>query len=195
MPARISPFLTLVLLIVNLVSAGAPAVAQATGAPSPPAPVPVMPSAEGDEVICLSSRHQVESITFGHGPKRIEITLGGGTCEPPGLGISDLWVRYPAEDQKLDVVSTRDCPALRQQVAILRLVEAQRLYGKTRNIRAGLFVIDGGSGLFELRRKSGRVKAVHWVRQTLAAVRPCWNTVRNDRSRAVVDSLYRGLAM
>jgi len=146
-----------------------------------------------DEQICMSSRHTLEKVTLGRGRKHFEITLGGGACEPAGSGISDLWIRRSDDNDALDVVQASDCPAFKEQVA---KIWAARPYSKEttqKYVSLGPFTFHGASYLFDLRNKIGQREAVKWLRQTFSLVEPCWNTIRNDRSRRVAPSLYRVL--
>src|SRR5689334_22253806 len=66
--------------------------------------------AEAPDRICISTRRTTHTFTIGQGRSKIEVSLGGGACEPPGSGISDLWARFPTDDSKLDVVDEETCP-------------------------------------------------------------------------------------
>lgn len=149
------------------------------------------------EQTCVSIRRRHQTIMVGQGKSRIEVSLGGGACEPPGSGISDLWARFPTDDSELDAVIAKSCPAYQTQINQLWLnrrhqVDPAKPY---RDARAGSFVISGRNDLFDLESSEGRRSARHWIRQTLEEVRPCWNNFRDDRTRHVVDRLYRMLAM
>ena len=156
-----------------------------------------IPTYASNERICVSVRHTLEKITVDSGGDQIEITLGGGACEPPGSGVSDPWARYSTNDSQLDVVEAGDCPAYQDQIDKLWSMKSQHPRGLTTagNVRAGPYMIADWSDLFDLKSAKGRRAATRWISQTLAAVRPCWNTIREDRTRKVVDSLYNTLSM
>jgi hypothetical protein len=61
------------------------------------------------------------------------------------------------------------------------------------SVRAGPFTITDEAGYFELQSPKGRRAAARWVRQTLAAVRQCWDIA--DDSSHLVARLYADLAV
>ena len=63
------------------------------------------------------------------------------------------------------------------------------------SVRAGVFTITDQAGYFELQSSGGRRAAERWIRQTLATVRPCWDTSNDYDSPHLVDRLYADLAM
>lgn len=155
------------------------------------------PDVEPNEQVCVSVRIQRQRITLGHGQKQIEITLGGGACGLEGAEkISDIWVRRLADEDALDVVSAHDCPALKRQIVDLRMMtrDHRQWHRIDKPVTAGPFVFYGERDLFDLATSAGRQSAARWMRRTLQLVQPCWNTVRDDRTRRVVPSLYRALA-
>jgi hypothetical protein len=63
-------------------------------------------------------------------------------------------------------------------------------------VEVGPFSITDRAGYFELQSPSGRRAAARWVRQMLAAVRPCWkwDAVDDDAPR-FVHRLYAEIAV
>lgn len=153
--------------------------------------------AEFPNQICIAARRTVQTISIGRGRNRIEVSLGGGACEPPGSGISDLWARFPADDSKLDAVLAKTCPAF--QIEVSKLWSARprrtRLLHPVNDVRVGPFVVAGRTDLFDLESARGRRAAAQWIRRMLAEVQPCWNNFREDRTREVVQRLYATLTM
>lgn len=158
---------------------------------------PVQESPELLGQICVSVANPHGTIALGQGDEQIDITLIGGACEPPGSGISMLWVRYPAGPSRLDVVTVKDCP--KYQIKIDELWSAKPHHERTRNanskVRVGSFWFSDPRDLFNLRNVEGRRAAAKWVRETLVAVGACWNTIREDQTLYVVDDLYRRLSL
>jgi hypothetical protein len=157
--------------------------------PQPPVIEAAPPDAS--DQLCISARFTHQTIMLVRGRQRIELSLGGGACEPPGSGISDLMIRFPTSDSPSDVVLARTCPAFQAQIT--KLWASRRHARSPRQIRAvrvGPFVFSGRSDLFEVGTASGQSAAVRWVRQTLRDVRPCWNNFRQDRTLDAVDRLY-----
>jgi len=62
-------------------------------------------------------------------------------------------------------------------------------------VQVGPFSFTNWAGYFELESPKGRSAAEQWVRQTLIAVRPCWDTSDDDDARHLVDRLYADLAL
>ena len=166
-----------------------------TGSPSPPQG---REAPEGNEKECIAIAVPHGTITVGRGERRIEITLIGGACEPLGSGISALFAIYPAADNSpLDVVSSRDCPSY--QAKIDELWSAKPRHVRSRSapakVQVGPFAIVDTDDLFELKSSRGKRAAQIWLREMLMAVRPCWNTIRDDQTRSVVDDLYKRLSI
>lgn len=167
----------------------------AKAADGQPPTIEAAPS-DADDQICISARFTHQTIMLGRGRQQVELSLGGGACEPPGSGISDLVVRLPADNSPSDVVLARTCPAFQAQIT--KLWAARRHSRSPRQFRAvpaGPFLFSGRSDLFGLGNQSRRSEAVRWVRQTLADVRPCWNNFRQDQTLFVVDRLYASPAI
>lgn len=163
-----------------------------TGSPSP------LQGLKAPETDCIAIAVPHGTITVGRGERRIEIRLIGGACERLGSGISMLFAIYPAADNSpLDVVSSRDCPSY--QAKIDELWSAKPHHVRSRStpakVQAGPFAIVDTDDLFELKSSRGKRAAQIWLRQTLVAVRPCWNTIRDDQTRSVVDDLYKRLSI
>jgi hypothetical protein len=173
---------------------GPSASAQTAAAPNP---AQAADASASDDVICVSIARRLGTITVGRGDRRIDIMLMGGACEPPGSRISALWARYPADDSRLDVVSSDNCPAYREKIDELWAARPHDVPPRSTAIpvQAGPFAIVDSNDLFELRSSDGRREAAQWVRRTLEAVRPCWNTIRSDQTRDVVDDLYERLGI
>lgn len=172
--------------------------AQTAGNPTVPEPVVRNSSrVEPDEQVCVTIRHVRERITLGRGRAKIEITLGGGACEPPGSGISDLVAGRSRSVDAMDVVEASNCPAFQKQIDSLwaRRQHYRPVYRGAGTVSVGALTFQGTSGLFELRSNRGRLAAAQWLRQTLTLVEPCWNTIRDDRTRHVVPGLYRMLGI
>lgn len=145
--------------------------------------------------ICISSRIPREKIMVGQGPQKIELTLGGGHCEPPGSHISDLIATFPGNDHLGDVVKAHNCPAFKERIDGLWSRKNSHIPGNHSKleVQAGSFSIQDTSDLFELTSNKGRAAAARWIREMLFAVRPCWNSIRNDRTWEVVNDLYKTL--
>jgi hypothetical protein len=178
-----------------LAALAAIALLSATGPGEPPGSAPSPTSSDltpPGEQICMTVRRVREKIMVGRGSKKIEITLGGGVCESPLLGISDLTLNYAARDGVGDVVEAADCPAYRDQITKLFLSSQHRSRG-IGEVHAGPFQIAGMSKFFDLQSVNGRKWAAQWIRDTLVAVRPCWNNFRQDQTLYVVGDLYPAL--
>jgi hypothetical protein len=104
---------------------------------------------------------------------------------------------YPANNVLMDVVSARDCPAYRAKIDELWSAKLSHIRPRPEpaQVQAGPFAIVDSDNLFDLKNTKGRQAAALWIRNTLAAVRPCWNTIRQDQTREVADDLYRRLSM
>jgi len=173
-------------------AATAASVQAQTGSPLP------LQGLKAPETECVAIAVPHGTIAVGRGVRRIEIRLIGGACEPPGSGISALFAIYPAADNSpLDVVSSRDCPSY--QAKIDELWSAKPYHVRSRstlaNIQVGPFAIVDTGDLFELKSSQGKRAAQIWLREMLMAVRPCWNTIRDDQTRSVVDDLYKRLSI
>ena len=177
---------------VLLAFAGASASAQTANSRSASPSDRVAPD-EG--MICVMSRRVYERISIGRGPKKIEVSLGGGACEAAGSGISDLAAKFAARDSMGDVVEADSCPIYRDRIARLWLARKHNPHSRRISVRAGQFVITDRKDLFELKSVNGKKAAAQWIRQTLAEVRPCLNNFRDDHTRYVIDSLYASLKM
>jgi len=178
-----------------LAALAAIALLAATDSGEPPRSAPSSTSSDPTspgEQICISVRRVREKITVGRGSKKMEITLGGGVCESPLLGISDLTLDYAARDGMGDAVEAADCPAYRDQITKLFL-SSQHRSRAIGAVRAGPFQIAGMSKFFDLQSVNGRKWAAQWIRETLVAVRPCWNNFRQDQTLYVVGDLYPAL--
>jgi hypothetical protein len=148
--------------------------AGAQTANTPPPPAPDHARDEGQTAdICITSIRIVARITVGQGRKKIEIMLGGDNCGGPEVSI--LTARYAADSSKSDAVEIENCPAYRAQINQLRLPRNHKSYepATIKGVRAGPFTIANSTHLFELRSANGQKAAARWLRQTLAAVRPC----------------------
>lgn len=183
---------SLIAVAVLLIIVSAPASAQTVNSQSASSSDQVAPD-EG--TICVSSRVLYERISIGRGPTKIEVSLGGGACEPPGSGISDLAAKFAARNSMGDYVEADSCPIYRDRIARLWLARKHNPHGRRIAVRAGQFFITDRKDLFELKSANGKKAAAQWIRRTLAAVRPCWNNFRDDHTRYVVDSLYASLRM
>jgi hypothetical protein len=140
---------------------------------------------------CIAIALIRERVSVGRGRNKIELTLFGGACEPPGSGISALSASFATEDSNNDTVLADTCPAYRSQIDKLWSGrEHLRRSSNVRPVQAGPFLIADQSDLFELQNENGRRAAARWIRQTLSAIRPCWNNFRSDQTRSVVDRLY-----
>jgi hypothetical protein len=142
--------------------------------------------------VCIAILEIHEQILVGRRGKGITIKLGGGACEPPGSGISDLIVGFATPGGMEDFA---ECPAFQTRINKLWAgrPHTRRPYGSIHAVRAGPFTITDSSDLFQLQSPDGRQAAARWISQTLTAVRPCWNKVRQDQSHPVVDLLYSDL--
>lgn len=187
---------TLVLLTTASPSHAFQVNAQISSNPHAAEPISTTPSQdEPEEEVCVSIFRVREKITLGRGRKKIEILFGGGGCEPPGSGISGLWVSRSGPSSLPDLVGADTCPVFRKQVDMLwaRKIHHQSAQQSGGRIEIGSLSFQRNSALFDLKSNSGRLAAVRWLRRTLFLVEPCWNRGRDDRSRHVVPSLYRML--
>lgn len=187
-----------ILAVIAAICAFAATAANVQAQTGSPSPLQGLEVSEGQEQICVSIAVPHGTITVGRGERRIEIRLIGGSCEPPGSGISALWAIYPAADNSpLDVVSSRDCPSY--QAKIDELWSAKPRHVRSRSapakVQVGPYAIVDTDDLFELKSSRGKRAAQIWLRETLMAARPCWNTIRDDQTRNVVDDLYKRLSI
>jgi hypothetical protein len=129
-------------------------------------------------------------------PGQMELRLGGDwdRCVPGGWDWTFEATSASVEGE--DFIDEEKCPAFRTQIDKLHTPRPPVPHGfdTAVAVRAGPFVITDWSDLFHLHRSKGRTAAARWVRQTLIAVRPCWNNVREDRKHPVVDRLYKDFA-
>ena len=169
--------------------------AQTTNATTPTASDHSAPDPLAIGQVCITIRELHETITVGRGGKGIDIELGGGACERPGSRISDLSAGFSTNGGMEDIVEGENCPAFQTRIDKLWAARAhvQHGYGTITGVRAGPFTITDASDLFQLQSPEGRRAAARWIMQTLVAVRPCWDTIREDRTHYVVDLLYSDL--
>lgn len=180
---------------------GAGACTQTTNAPSAPPPTSTIAPdhtaaghAEIDHV-CVSIRLLREHILVGRRGEGIELDLGGGACEPPGSGISDMSAAFAPSKDIGDAIEAESCPEFQARIARLWASRQHTRHGSDAEsgVRAGPFTITDSSDLFELQSPEGRQAAAEWISQTLSAVRPCWDNFRQDHTHHVVDLLYGDL--
>jgi hypothetical protein len=157
-------------------------------------PNQIAPKDDQSDHICITVRRVRERIAIGRGVKKMDITLGGGVCESPLLGISDLALDYATRDGMGDAVEAADCLAYRDQITKLFL-SPQHRSRPIGEVRVGPFQIAGLSKFFDLQSASGRKWAARWIRETLVAVQPCWNNFRQDQTQYVVGDLYSTLGV
>jgi hypothetical protein len=162
--------------------------AQTTVATQPTVSHPAAPDQVEVGQVCIAIREIHEEILVGRRGKGIEIELGGGACEPPGSGISDISVGFATPGGMEDFA---ECPAFQTRITKLWAARphTRRGYGTIPIVRAGPFTVTDSSDLFQLQSPEGRRAAARWINQTLAAVRPCWNKVRQDQTHYVADLL------
>jgi hypothetical protein len=180
--------------------AAAHALVQPTNPPASPSPIKAQPGGEQDKEICLPDRAKRVIITVGRGRRRIEMSLGGGVYDDGRCGGNEIIDLFASPRMNLglaDVVEARSCPAYRRQLVKLPSERWRhpRPVATFAAISVGPFVIADRSHLFNLASQNDRRAAVRWLRQTLAAVKPCWNNFREDRKRRVVGRLYAALGM
>jgi hypothetical protein len=172
------------------------ACAQAANATPPTAPDQTAPDQQNTVQECIMIRELHEKIVVGRSGKGIVLWLGGGACDLPGSsGISDLSAGFATNGGMEDIIEEENCPAFQTRINKLWAARqhTQHGYGTIPGVRAGPFTITDSSDLFDLKSPEGRRAAARWINQTLAAVRPCWDTVRDDRTHYVVDLLYGDL--
>ena len=172
--------------------AGSTSVAQSQTAP--PQSTTNTPAVLDDhDQICVTVRRVYETFTVQRGPKKMELTLGGGVCGPTANRITDLSLGYATREGMGDFVEAETCPAYRDQITQQWLSPQPYTRSLSGSVKAGPFVIAGRSTLFDLQSSRGRRAAAKWIRETLIAVRPCWDNFRQDQTHYVVDDLYRAL--
>ena len=164
-------------------------VGAAASAQTPTAGHPTRPDDIG-EVLCAGEGLIGAEIDVGPpGPESIELGLdGGGTC---GGFTSPSRLRASSPDSQARVVN---CPAFEAQADKLRPSRQRRMRwqgaGSVPAVQVGPFTVTDWAGYFELQSPQGRRGAERWARQTLAAVRPCWDTSDDLDARHLVDRLY-----
>ncbi|MEO7690440.1 MAG: hypothetical protein ABIS51_14245 [Sphingomonas sp.] len=169
--------------------------AQTTNTPPPPVPDHTAPDNGELPDICVADLRINAKIIVGRGRKKIRIQVDSGTCGEPQFSI--LTAAYATDSSKMDAIESENCRAYRTQIHQLPLARDRKSHGAAtiKAVRAGPFTITDNSHLFELRSANGQKAAARWIRQTLVAVRPCWNNFRQDHTREVVNDLYRTLPM
>jgi hypothetical protein len=152
-----------------------------------------------DEVLCAGEGLVGADIAVGPpGPERIELSLeSGDTCGKGYTSPSGLSAFTTIDASHIEV---RDrCLAFRRQAAKLRPSAERQVRlqgdGQMPSVQVGLFSLTNWAGYFELETPKGRNAAEQWVRQTLAAVRPCWDLSNDDDAPRLVDRLYADLAL
>ena len=160
------------------------------------------PAAPPGEQVCLAIGVSHGTIFVDDGGQRIELALVGGPssgpCSSGPSGIESLLVSYSEKpDAGSDVVLSEDCPSFEAQIDALWSKKAihLRLDDLPSEVEIGPFAVSDTDDLFDLDSSSGRRGADRWIRETLGAVRSCWNTVRADTSYSVVDDLYQRLSI
>jgi hypothetical protein len=165
---------------------GAAAKAQTTNATPTASDDPAGP--DGTSVVACLPLLMVEAqIAVGRpGPKGMKLELDG----PAGCGAgftSPSWLTATGLDTRLEIGRGDDCPAFSTQAHKLRPSHERemRLRGSLDRlspaVQVGPFNITDRAGYFELESLGGRRAAARWVRQMLAAVRPCWKWDDTDR--------------
>jgi hypothetical protein len=176
--------------------AGIAARAQATNAAAPTGPAFEGPNDSVRE--CVTLGEVGATITVGRpGPRRIKLELEGGGC---GEATSPYGLSASGHRAQLDV-NNDGCPAFGAQAGKLQPSQQRELrprgpHRPPATVHAGPFAITDFAGYFELRRPGGRRAAARRIRQTLAAVRPCWAwDATDDDAPRLVHRLYVEIAM
>lgn len=167
-------------------------------APALQSPPPsVQPTLDAKVKVCVADFHTLGRIMVGHRSKQITLSLGGGGCGGPMPHIELLLARVRDDENASNVVAGSDCPAFRKQVAELWALKPRHKpkRGEVAGVEVRPFTIFDPIDLFDLRSSGGRAAAAQWVRRTLNEVQPCWNTIRDDRTRSIVDGLYSSLRL
>ncbi|MCW2362763.1 MULTISPECIES: hypothetical protein [Sphingobium] len=151
---------------------------------------------ENSEQICVSILVIEETLTVGRGPDQLKITMGRGACEPKEPGVSSLHVSSAIAEEGSDAVIGEFCPVFLTKIEQLWAGRAQHQNGgMNKHVQTGPFRISGQSDLFSLHSSAGRREAIRWLKETLNAVRPCWNNFRDDRSLGAAVRLYDKLGL
>ena len=125
----------------------------------------------------------------GRRPRGAVLNVDGGSCggqdvegPPDGLSV----VSYAPSGNGTEHEGTRvdDCPQFRPQALEVEASHQRGLpvtrRGPQPAVRVGLLTITDRAGYFDLRQSEGRHQAVKWLRETLVAVRPCWEKAADN---------------
>jgi hypothetical protein len=149
-----------------------------------------------DEVLCAGESLVGAEATVGEpGPETITLRFdGGGTCggyTPPS--------RLTASNANSETTVRESCPAFRRQARELHPSAAREVRLRDDgsgdpSVKAGPFRITNWAGYFELDSAEGRSAAEKWMRQTLSAVRRCWDLSHDHDTPRLIDRLYLDIA-